>query len=129
MTDNKNKPGLEYTLATALPFDPARDPLERFKLICKNAPNVQFMGIELAQYQSSDAKPRYEEVVLFGTEAGGYIAAHAWHSNVAGEESFWTVAEVTTIKEAMDVWGWTPVAKAFARRLGWDSTLYLGIAA
>ncbi len=98
---------------------------EATTLIGKNAPNVSFIGAELETYHSNDKKPRYEEVTLFALKGGGFVAAHAWHSNVDGEDTFWFVEKVETVEEAMKVWDWTPVAKAFARRLKWDATKYI----
>ena len=102
-----------YRDTAALTFEPIR-------LHGKNAPDVQFTGVELESYHSNDKKPRFEEVSLFALEGGGFVAAHAWHSNVEGESTFWFVDKVVTVEDAMNVWEWTPVAKAFARRLKWD---------
>lgn len=107
---------------------PAADFAEAFapiRLNGKNAPDVQFTGVELESYHSNDKKPRFEEVTLFALEGGGFVAAHAWHSNIEGEDTFWQVAKAETVEDAMNVWDWTPVAKAFARRLKWDVTKHL----
>lgn len=107
-----------YPDTAALAFEPIR-------LTGKNAPDVQFTGAELETYHSNQTKQRYEETTLFALEGGGFVAAHAWHSNVEGEDTIWTIAKVETVEEAMDVFQWTPVAKAFARRLKWDVTKHI----
>ena len=115
------KANLTTRLDTLYP-DAAVLACEPIRLNGKNAPDVQFTGVELESYHSNDKKPRFEEVSLFALEGGGFVAAHAWHSNVEGESTFWFVDKVETVEQAMAVWDWTPVAKAFARRLKGDVT-------
>ena len=113
------KANLTTRLETLYP-DTAALEYESVRLNSKNAPDHAFAGAELETYNSNATKPRYEEVTLFALQGGGFVAAHAWHSNVVGEETFWFVGKVETVEDAMTVWDWTPVAKAFARRLKWD---------
>ena len=106
--------------------DTAALDFETVRLNGKNAADVQFIGAELETYNSNDKKPRFEEVTLFALQGGGFVAAHGWHSNVEGEDTFWFIAQVETVEDAMNLFDWTPVAKGFARRLKWDVTRYIG---
>ena len=96
------------------------------KLTVKDGPNVQFSGANVSGYSQNNERPRWEELILFAVEGGGFVAARGWHSNLEGEETFWTAREVSTVRDCMEVWGWTPVAKGFAKKLKWDVTAYIG---
>lgn len=96
------------------------------KITVKDGPNLKFRGRVVAEYQQNPERPRWEELILFAVEGAGWVAARAWHSNVAGEESFWHAAEVATVEDAMAAWGWSATAKGFARRLKWDVAKRIG---
>jgi hypothetical protein len=96
------------------------------RLIVKDGPNVKFIGAEIASNAGNNERIRWEEVVLFAVESGEFVAARAWHSNVDGEESFWTASEVATVGDAMAAWNWSTMAKGIAKKLKWDIALYVG---
>ncbi len=102
-----------------LPYAPVRLPV-------KDGPDLRFRGAEIASQAPGNLGARWGELILWRVEGGGFVAANGWHSNVPGEETFWRAEPVATVREAMAVWGWTPIAKSFAKRLRWDVAIHLG---
>lgn len=93
---------------------------EPIKLNVKAGADIAFAGWEIADYSTNADRARWAELKLWLTVDGNAIAGRGWHSNVAGETTFWTAAQVATVEDAMNVWEWDTVAKAFARKLKFD---------
>jgi hypothetical protein len=95
------------------------------KIVVKDGPNLAFSGWEVADYSTNADRPRWVELKLWVTVDLNVVAGRARHSNIAGEETFWTAAQVDTIEDVMNLWQWDMVAKAFARVLKWDVTRHV----
>ena len=113
-------------IAAAGGIGPPMTEAERFKITVKDGPNLEFVGVLVDSYSQNNTRQRFEEMELFAVMGGGFVAVRNWHSNVAGEETFATAGEVVTLADAMEIWGWTPVAKGFAKKLGWDVVHRIG---
>lgn len=111
--------GLGDTLAEAIESG-GRDTNYLVELSVKDGPSVSFIGAEVSSYSMNPDRSRWAELKLWETIECNYVAGRAWHSNIGGEATFWTAAQVQTVEDAMDLWGWDAVAKAFARKLKWD---------
>lgn len=111
--------------------------LQRIRLRVNNAPDVHFTGHVLHEYttQSSDRpKDRWTELRLWETHGGAWIVEKVGCSTRQGEAEIRDVRVIehagvatgheASIQEArdliMDFFGWTIVAKAFAKQAGWD---------
>jgi hypothetical protein len=110
------------TLAMPEPVDVPK----MVKLTVKDGPNVKFKGAAIDSYSQNPERIRFEELMLFAVVGGEFLAARAWHSNVDGEATFWTVSPVDTVADCMAAWGWSDTAKGFAKRLHWDAVRYYG---
>jgi hypothetical protein len=98
----------------------------KVRLPIKGGPDLRFVGAEVASQTENSNRPQWAELILFAVEGGGFVAVKGWHSDVDGQETFWTGGPVTTIREAMEAWDWLQLAKTFAKQLKWDVTLRIG---
>lgn len=109
------------------------------RLACSHGADLHFDGKLLGSYSTQNragTKSRWTELRLWETQAGNWIAESVGCSSRENEgeirearviEDVHTKALVgeaadrlsVAREEAMDLWGWTTAAKAFARELGW----------
>lgn len=118
-----------WAALSAAGYDPSGWEYRSIRLPIKGGPDLRFRGYEVEKQAERSEKPQWAELVLFAVESGGYVAVKGWHSNIDGQETFWTGGPVTTIREAMTAWEWLQLAKSFAKRLKWDVAERIGGAA
>lgn len=97
------------------------------RLAVSHGPDLHFDGKLLGEYSTQNkagSKDRWTELRLWETPAGNWIAESCGCSARQGEG---VIREARVVTEsanrphyAMEAWGWTTAAKAFARELGWD---------
>lgn len=128
-----------------LPVDGSTEGFVKRRLSVNNAADVHFNGKLLHEYSTQNAertKTRWTELRLWETEAGTWLAESVGYSDRQGESELRDVA-IFEKKSGLDVrkladpdfvdtspdrrqpdvmafFGWTVVAKAFAREAGWD---------
>lgn len=109
------------------------------RLSVNNAPDLKFAGRVVYEYstQSKDqSKPRWTELRLWETEGGAWIAESLGCSTRSGESDLRDVLVIepadtdidaapalllaARINQVMNFFGWSTVAKAFARKAGWN---------
>lgn len=121
---------LDDSLATALKsagYSFLDQQYKRVRLPIKGGPDLRFSGFEVAKIAESKNKPQWAELILYAIEGGGFAAVKGWHSDIEGQDTFWTGGSVTTVREAMEAWDWLQLAKSLAKRLEWDVSLHLGL--
>ncbi len=120
------------------------------RLRVNNAPDVHFKGKMSHEYttQSKDkSKDRWTELRLWETEGGAWIAEKVGCSSRSGEAELRDVlviegvtgefdefvddttrlaVELQAQEQVMAFFGWTVVAKAFAKQAGWDVVRHVG---
>ncbi len=121
--------GLDDPIAPALVaanFSLAGLPYRAVRLPIKGGPDLRFRGAEVAGQADNSNRDQWAELILFAVEGGGFVAVKGWHSNLAGQETFWTGGPVESIREAMEAWEWLQLAKGFAKKLKWDVAQRIG---
>lgn len=117
---------LQTPLRELYPAAPDATPAAQ-RINCTTGPNHRFKGVMLADAGGNRANERFEHLQLFQTADGSsFVAVHNWVSNRPGEVTMTRAAIVETVREAMDLWDWSTVAKRFAKELRWDVNLYIG---
>ena len=122
------------------------------RLACSHGPDLHFDGKLIGEYttqRKDGGKDRWTELRLWETPAGNWIAESVGCSTRQGEGEIrearvigvlvtveassydllplvpqppWSPEDDPMKAEAMEAWGWTTAAKAFARELGWRVT-------
>lgn len=84
----------------------------------KGAAPLLFTGREVTGIASDPETPPWERLILWEDAAGGHVAARGWarHSDPK-LPMIWKAGRPATVGDAMDIWGWTPLAIDLAIRL------------
>lgn len=112
------------------------------RLQVNNGPDVKFAGrcaYEYSTQSKAGDKPRWTELRLWETEGGAWIAESVGCSSKPGEADLRDVLVIEQTEEGLDAtgerqgeiladwinqvmtfFGWSTVAKAFARKAGWE---------
>lgn len=114
------KPTLDSPLTTAAPAKPEHK-ARKYEVQGSDEPDAIIRGWVLDEYEQPAYDNRRLVLRLMETEGGAFLALVGKCSDNPGEPSFWTVAPVTTVADAMAAWGNTVAAKKFARQMGWDA--------
>lgn len=117
MTD---KPTLSTRLDVAAPEPETEKPILIEMQGDQEADSIM-RGWILIQHRHELKDGRYIEYRLIQTKDGAFVAASGHRSDNPGETSYWRVAPVETIADAMEAWGWSPSAKRIAKQQGWDA--------
>ncbi len=106
--------------------------MTKYRLVGRNCQDVEFVGRVLHSYSTQNAggtKRQWTELVLYVSEAGAWIADDVSCSDAEGESDFHRTAVIHADEAlalsrtaVMKHFGWTTVAKAFARVAGWNVT-------
>ncbi len=107
--------------------------IQGVRLHVNNAADVAFSGRLLGEYSTQNAggtKDRWTELRLWETEAGAWIVESVGKSTAGREIDLRDVKTIPRDPErtenrddrvaVMEAFGWSIVAKAFARTMGWD---------
>lgn len=109
------------------------------RLQVNNAPDLKFEGRVVYEYSTQskgESKPRWTELRVWETEGGAWIAESLGCSIRPGESDLRDVLVIephdtdidaapelllsARINQVMAFFGWSTVAKAFARKAGWN---------
>ncbi|WP_334656711.1 hypothetical protein [Sphingomonas panaciterrae] len=123
------------------------DEFTRQKFVVNNAPDVHFEGKRIGFYTTqSERRPkdRWTELALWETRGGAWIAEQVGRTSREGEQAIRDALVIENVdgdrkvkidgqivtrevpsaaaarEMVMQFFGWTIVAKAFAREMGWD---------
>ena len=111
------------------------DQYERQRMRVNNAPDLHFEGAVIGEYttQNRDAsKPSWTEIRLWQTRGGAWIVETVGCSTRPGQVDICDALVIEApiehedanrpeaISEVMQFLGWTVVAKAFAKQMGWS---------
>ncbi len=107
--------------------------MKAVRLIAAGGQDVEFTGRVVGEYTSQNAnstKSRWNELRLWETTGGAWVAEAVRCSSVARESDLRDVAVIDADTDDLEAdkvavmshFGWRPEAKAFARIMGWDMT-------
>ena len=112
--------------------------MTKYRLVGRNCQDVEFAGRVLHSYSTQNAggtKRQWNELVLYETAGGDWIADDVSCSDAVGETDFHRTTVIAIVSSMMATdepfdareavmrhFGWTIVAKAFARTTGWNVT-------
>lgn len=103
----------------------------RIRLQVNNGQDIEFTGQLQGEYSTQNSaatKDRWTEIRLWETAAGAWIVESVGCSTRRGEAELRDALVMERadggvphdVRRVMDFLGWTTVAKAFAREMGWD---------
>jgi hypothetical protein len=124
------------------------DEFTKQRFVVNNAADVHFEGKQIGFYTTQNErkpKDRWTELALWETRGGAWIAEQVGRSSREGEQAIRDVLVIdaqkgtdirvlagvmeapteralppSAVQKIMEFFGWTIVAKAFAREMGWD---------
>lgn len=108
------------------------DEFKPIRMPVTNGPDLHFDGQVIGEYTTQNkagTKDRWTELRLWETPTGNWIAEMVGCSSRDREGTLRTARAIYKpstldrtgqIREVMQLFEWTPAAKAFAKQLGWD---------
>ena len=103
---------------------------QKIRMAVNRGPDLHFEGRLVGEYSTqnkAETKDRWQELRLWETRSGAWVAEMVARSSRHGEGDFVTADAYipdgdyeAARSNVMETFEWSPAAKAFARTMGWD---------